>query len=118
MAFLIVAESVRRMFRAKPSMHVIVVQLLVDLLRITAGGTRSQLVIQKNFFQIDDHIFDMRRQGSGKDRQPSRLLLTTFRLLKTVEAGVAGLCSINQIGATQNKSKLITISENPGSDVL
>jgi len=30
-AFLIDRESVRRMFRAKPSMHRIVVQLLVDL---------------------------------------------------------------------------------------
>jgi hypothetical protein len=29
--FPIKAESVRRMFRAKPSMHVIVVQLLVDM---------------------------------------------------------------------------------------
>jgi hypothetical protein len=34
-------ESVRRMFRAKPSMNAIVVQLLVDLPGINEGGTRS-----------------------------------------------------------------------------
>jgi len=43
----------------------------------------------------------MRRQGFGKDRQPSRLLLTTFRLSKTGEAGVVCLSSINKISVTQ-----------------
>jgi hypothetical protein len=38
-------ESVRRMFRAKPSMNAIVVQLLVDLLRIKC---RSNKIVDLN----------------------------------------------------------------------
>jgi hypothetical protein len=40
--FLIEIESVRRMFHAKPSMNVIVVQLLVDL-SCSANGRKSIL---------------------------------------------------------------------------
>jgi hypothetical protein len=49
-AFMIEPESVRRMFRAKPSMNSIVVQLLVDLsaLECVNPGYRSQTE-EKNF---------------------------------------------------------------------
>lgn len=40
-AFPIEIESVRRMFRAKPSMNVIVVQLLVDLSAFQFGEGRK-----------------------------------------------------------------------------
>jgi len=49
-------ESVRRMFRAKPSMNAIVVQLLVDLLRINCGWNKivdrnpEKLLLMMNTF--------------------------------------------------------------------
>src|SRR5467141_2917784 len=63
-------ESVRRMFRAKPSMNAIVVQLLVDLLRINCECNKIPNRNPEKILQIVNHIFYMRRQGSGKDRQP------------------------------------------------
>lgn len=83
--FVIETESVRRMFRAKPSMNVIVVQLLVDLSLINPGETNLRLPNNEKLFSDRSSHFLHETTSSGKDQSLSRLLLTTFAYSKQVQ---------------------------------
>jgi hypothetical protein len=65
--FLIETESVRRMFRAKPSTDMIVVQLLVDLSAPHVTGNGFWIAKLKTFSGICHQVF-IRRQPNGKHR--------------------------------------------------